>query len=315
MELTPPPEEEHDLLWFFDLNMTDVTGEMAERWLFDELQDALDDSIDETVVLHTSHIVYEDSLPKEQEFDFFLFVPSRKLVMCVEVKRTFNENTSTQQLQKYKQIIEESLSDQLGDGWTYFPVFCVYQPTNEMINFTTSNNYFIHSETNIKEWFSSAVKSFPIHLDYAASIQQLRNVLKILVFVMQMSKPLTVNPSSSLKPGIVVESKWQQFVQEALNTICTKSNILFYSNNQLPIFLNNSPEYQKVYLNGCYGAGKTFLMKEKIAQLAAQNETCWYINMRSRGKSNLLMEQLKEEWKDFTTIKIVNTIDGMVSFF
>lgn len=97
------------------------------------------------------------------------------------------------------------------------------------------------------------MNSFPETLDYSVSLEQLRNVLKILVFVLQMSK------SSIPSSGNNVESKWVKFVTEALKTISTKTNIIFYSNNQLPIFLNNGPEYQKVFLDGCYRVGKTFL--------------------------------------------------------
>ena len=131
-----------------------------------------------------------------------------------------------------------------------------------MLTETRSNDHFIHSEIDIKQWIQRVVmNSFPETLDYSVSLEQLRNVLKILVFVLQMSKSSIPSSGNNVNPplGTIVESKWVKFVTEALKTISTKTNIIFYSNNQLPIFLNNGPEYQKVFLDGCYRVGKTFL--------------------------------------------------------
>ena len=322
LKQTPLPENDPGMMWFFHLNMTEISGEMAERWLFEELKNALEDAndkdnIDKTVVLHASDIAIDvDSNSQQQEFDFLLFVPNRKLIVGIEVKRAFNKKTKSNQLQKYYDILEERLSDQLGDGWTYFPVLCVFKPTSDMLTDTRSNDHFIHSETDIKLWIQRVVmNSFPETLDYSISLEQLRNVLKILVFVLQMSNSSIPNADDNVNPpvGTIVESKWVKFVTEALKTISTKTNIIFYSNNQLPIFLNNGPEYQKVFLDGCYGSGKTFLLRQKCQELAVRNEVCWYIFGTSHVKKTLLQIQLEEEWKHFPNIRIINKRDIVVS--
>ena len=291
LKQTTLPENDPGMMWFFHLDMAEISGDMAERWLFEELKNAFEDAnnIDKTVVLHASDVAIDvESNPQQQELDFLLFVPNRKLIVGVEVKRTFNKKTKKTQLQKYYEILEERLSDQLGEEWTYFPVLCVFNPTSDMLTETRSNNHFIHSETDIRQWIQQVVNSFPETLNYSVYLEQLRNVLKILVFVLQMSKSSIPNAGDNVNPplGTIVESKWVKFVTEALKTISTKTNIIFYSNNQLPIFLNNGPEYQKVFLSGCYSAGKTFLLRQKCQELAARNEVCWYIFGKSHVKKD-----------------------------
>lgn len=85
LKQTPLPENDPGMIWFFHLDTNEISGEMAERWLFEELKKALEDvndkdNIDKTVVLHASDIAIDaDSNSQEQEFDFLLFVPNRKL--------------------------------------------------------------------------------------------------------------------------------------------------------------------------------------------------------------------------------------------
>ena len=267
LKQTTLPENDPGMMWFFHLDMAEISGDMAESWLFEELKNAFEDAnnIDKTVILHASDVAIDvESNSQQQEFDFLLLVPNRKLIVGVEVKRTFNKKKQKKKTSfKNIEILEERLSDQLGEGWTYFPILCVFNPTSDMLTETRSNNHFIHSETDIRQWIQQVVNSFPETLNYSVSLEQLRNVLKILVFVLQMSKSSIPNAGDNVNPplGTIVESKWVKFVTEALKTISTKTNIIFYSNNQLPIFFNNGPEYQKVFLNGCYSAGKTFLLR------------------------------------------------------
>ena len=71
--------------------MAEISGDMAERWLFEELKNAFEDAnnIDKTVVLHASDVAIDvESNSQQQEFDFLLLVPNRKLIVGVEVKRT-----------------------------------------------------------------------------------------------------------------------------------------------------------------------------------------------------------------------------------
>ena len=94
LKQTTLPENDPGMMWFFHLDMAEISGDMAERWLFEELKNAFEDAnnIDKTVVLHASDVAIDvESNSQQQEFDFLLFVPNRKLIVGVEVKRTFNK--------------------------------------------------------------------------------------------------------------------------------------------------------------------------------------------------------------------------------
>lgn len=106
LKQTTLPENDPGMMWFFHLDMAEISGDMAESWLFEELKNAFEDAnnIDKTVVLHASDVAIDvESNSQQQEFDFLLLVPNRKLILGVEVKRTFNKKKTKKknQLQKY----------------------------------------------------------------------------------------------------------------------------------------------------------------------------------------------------------------------
>ena len=138
------------------------------------------------------------------------------------------------------------------------------------------SNHSILQETDLEKWLQNALdKNVVKPRENLVSVEQLKNVLKIIVFTLQMSKSSLEHVDKFIKSeapvGTVVHSKWSNYIEKAIEAVSTADNIIFYSNDQIPIFLNNDPRNKKVILFGGYGSGKTFLLREKAEMLAANH--------------------------------------------
>ena len=96
----------------------------------------------------------------------------------------------------------------------------------------------------------------------------------------------------------------------------TADNIICYSNDQIPIFLNDDPRNKKVILFGGYGSGKTFLLREKAEMLAVDhNKKVLFIFGIEYMKKTLLQLTLEQKWNDpkyNRNIRVLNTSDIVV---
>ena len=55
-----------------------------------------------------------------------------------------------------------------------------------------------------------------------------------------------------------------KYIEKAIEAVSTADNIIFYSIDQIPIFLNDDPRNKKVILFGGYGSEKTFPLRERL---------------------------------------------------
>ena len=206
-------------------------------------------------------------------------------------------------MREYQEIFEEGLGDQLDDEWTFYPALYVHKP-HEQLKSMMISNHFIHQETDLEKWFQNVLDENAVKpRENLVSVEQLKNVLKIIVFTLQMSKSSLEHVDKFIKSeapvGTVVHSKWSNYTEKAIEAVSTADNIIFYSNDQLPIFLNNDPRNKKVILFGGYGSGKTFLLREKAEMLAVDhNEKVLFIFGIEYMKKTLLQLTLEQKWND-----------------
>ena len=253
-----PLDHNSPMKWLFKVNLLDVSGELPERYLFNELKGILGDegsiTIENFVILHANDISLRDGksshihVPTQKEFDFLLLSAERKLIIAIEAKRLL-PNQPFKQLREYQEIFEEGLGDQLDDEWTFYPALYVHKP-HEKLKSMMISNHFIHQETDLEKWLQNVLDENVVKsCKNLVSVEQLKNVLKIIVFTLQMSKSSLEHVDKIIKSeapvGTVVHSKWPNYIEKAIEAVSTADNIICYSNDQIPIFLNDDPRNKK----------------------------------------------------------------------
>ena len=254
------PCEDSNLQWIFKLQLSEI-GEKLEHWFFDQLLSLKDDILKNTVVLSSLTFLTNVQKKMHRETDFLIISWERKLIMSIELKRTIADDKVFKQLESNYQTFEEKLGDQLRSGWTYFPVVCV-----ENDNFAVNSQHYINMETEIKPWLTTIFNRFQIvpTTSIPIPLEEVKNLLKILVFAIHVSKKDQIVPITS--------STWVEYINNAIENVSTSHNILFYSNQQMAIMNNNDPRYKKVVICGPFGVGKSILLQQKVIQLNKQPE-------------------------------------------
>ena len=112
----------------------------------------------------------------------------------------------------------------------------------------------------------------------------LKNVLQIRLFIIHISKPITT-------------SNWLDYVNEAIEVVSNRDNIVFYSKNQLPVFADN--RYNKLVITGGYSTGKSFLLKQKALLLSEdpeyQGRVMYICRFKHSEEGSLFYRALKHE--------------------
>lgn len=301
------------------LNPMRAVGDEAERWLYEELQLHRGDLLKDAVVLHTLEInpsrINTSERRKQQEHDFVLFFPNRKLIIGIEVKRSLTRESADSalfQLAKLRNLIRNQCDEQF-KNWNFYPV--IFTMDNIL---AVNSDQIITKKTDFIAWLDKTLQQFRI-VELSGYTQKLYNmfktfigyndnsgrneswcqlirVLERLVFLMHISK--------GRGRGLIRTSNWTGYITESIHNVSTKDSILFYTNEQLPIF-ESSDDYNKLVLLGGYGTGKTILMMEKIEQILEEEEEAnriWFV--LPEDKCLLLKLSLERKWKDKNEIEI-----------
>ncbi|XP_066914135.1 uncharacterized protein [Clytia hemisphaerica] len=269
--------------WLFGLVLSEL-GEKGEHSFFRKLYSLKDDPVlEDTVILSSINFLTNVQKKMHQEIDVLLFSWTKKLIIGVEIKRTLT-GKAFDQLNKYHKLIEGKLGDQLGHGWTYHPVICV--GTDDL---SFNNQHYIDQETDLKCWLSTLLAKYPTvssGIPFIPAVNQVKDLLRIIVFAIHASKTASIT-----------RSNWVEYISQAIDTVCTTDNILFYSQRQLPIMKTDTSEFDKIILLAPYGCGKSFILQEKAKQLSgmAQYKGRVMYAIETSDLETLLKWRLKDE--------------------
>ena len=182
--------------WFFNLELSNISGEEYERLLFEKLFKLFKkkSELSKFIILHSCDFLIDRRTGKQQEIDFLLFSSQRKVIIAIEVKKTVTRK-AFEQLHTYQTIFEERLGDVLDNEWTFIPILFLGHETIK-----TVSNHIITPNTNLQSWIPEILEKYPV-ID-APSIQvkaidQLRETLKILVFIQHMKKNSCLKTSAA----------------------------------------------------------------------------------------------------------------------
>ena len=121
-------------------------------------------------------------------------------------------------------------------------------------------------QTEIKPWLTCIFNRFQTvpTTSIPNPLDEVKDLLKILVFAIHVSKKDQVAPITS--------STWVEYTTNAIKNVSSSHNILFYSNQQMAIMNNDDSRYKRVMICGPFGVGKSILLTQKAIQLNEQPE-------------------------------------------
>lgn len=283
-------------------------GDTAERTVYKQLENLFNNdkqNASDAIVVHGLHIGGKDVKKQlgieEQETDFVLFLPKRKLIVPIEVKTTLGDNqqvSASKQLQRNMEVLQVLFYDLLNDGdWNFCPTAfflnnCSAKLCSECDKYTLSTN------EDFKTWWNEVKRLFPnVAVDEQEQKKirrKMLDVVRLLLFTIHMHLPITKTRS--------VEK-----IVEMVQKIGDPQNILFWSAIQYQLITTETQPL--VLFKAGYGAGKSILMQTKCEELARKGIKIVYIvGGKKNKKPTLLHLKLKNKWENSPDISIKSNI-------
>ena len=300
------PPQDSNLQWLFGLELSEL-GEKLEHWFYNQLLPLRNDILQDTVVLSSVNFLTNVRNKMHKETDLLIISWQRKLIISVEMKYKLTNVRVFQQLNSNHQLFEERLGDQLGPGWTFYPVVCV---ENNSISF--KSQHYITIETDIKPWLESILGNFPLvqTIQRPTPLDHLKKLLKIIVFSIHVSKKDLIAP--------ITCSNWVEYIQNAIENVSTSDNILFYSSQQMGVLNSNDACYNRLIIRGPFGSGKSVLLKQKAIQLNEQpkfkGKVLYLLGQQPYQIQSMLYFRMKIELEEAygITVMEINSSDNKV---
>uniref|UniRef100_A0A7M6DJL4 Uncharacterized protein n=1 Tax=Clytia hemisphaerica TaxID=252671 RepID=A0A7M6DJL4_9CNID len=278
------PPTDSNLRWLFDLEISEL-GEKVQNEFYDKLSSLQDDDVlSDTVVLSSIGFITNVRNRMQQELDFFIISWPRKLIICIESKRTITDRIF-EQLEMHQFLLETKFGDQLGHGWTFFPVIL-----SEFDKFSFSSRHYITTCTDIKSWLVSIFQHYPVvpmWTTFNNTLSQTKDVLRLIIFTLHASKHAPITTTN-----------WVEYINSAIDNVATSDNILFYSKEQLAVMSLDNDKYNKLIITAGWGTGKSLLLTNKAIQMNSDpyyKERVMYVlaNGPFKGINTMLYHRLK----------------------
>ena len=294
------------------------SGDGAEKEVFDALEDIFKNDAYESsdiIVLHDLSVINRESKrTREQEHDFVIFFPSRKLISLFEVKASFSEknyNKACEQTEKCQKFLEKYFSDILGnDEWQFCRTVYFSNKKNASLCTGACQMWELFSPSDIKTWWQQIKKQYSRIPEEKQneSRENILEVIRLMLFVIHKKQPITT--SKCFEKSIEVTDK-----------IGSADNILFWSQGQLDLLTRDEPFV--VFKSG-FGSGKSVLLRTKAEQEATKLkkagsiQKCLYViggREISRNYTLLQMSLLNDWAKEdfFDNIELLSMFELMVS--
>ena len=311
-----------------DFNETDDQlgcGDMAEWHIYNQLKRTIYSFFsrkrdlggsnirieEDVIVLHGLHMAQKKLIGNinhleigEQEYDFVIFSPSRKLIIPLEAKTTLtlaNHSKASVQLQKNRNFFQNYLHDLLDDDFQFCASVYFHNKNNQKICTTKCDKWTIYDEKDFEPWWEEVKRNFPVKNpnEQKRAREQILKVVSFLLFIIHFKMPTT--------PGKSIEK-----ISDLMKEVGSPDNIVFWNPGQLDLM-----EYRKhnfVCFDSGPGTGKSILMQTKCEQEAQAGRKCLYITggIIPTTQYTLLHRQLRERWKSQPNIQLMSFYELLV---
>lgn len=302
-------------------------GDDAERNVFRWLQDVLNNDPDaaDVIVIHEFHTGRRSTRKhglelNEEEHDFLIISPRRKVFLPFEVKSTLtveNQHKAAIQLQQSQKMLQDFWYDIFEkEGWSICPTVYFKDKTGANLCKENCDKWALFEEADFQRWWKHVKNNFkPLEddSDYQTAREHCLQVVQQCLFNLHISVP---------KGGPLTTSGYVAEVEKLMEVSGSTHQILFWNANQLKLMSGDDNKF--VLFCSPYGTGKSALMRSKCEEEAQKNfnekngKKCLYVygGMRAQKRYTLLQIKHIRQWKSknfFHNVDILSYYDIAVS--
>ena len=300
-------------------------GDEAERNVFHGLQKVLnqDPEARDVIVLHELHTGTKSAKGgfkmNEQEHDFFIISPRRKLFSPFEVKSTlftFNHHKAAVQLRKSQKMVQDFWWDLFdNEGWSFCPTVYFSNKNNASICKEKCSRWTLFEEADFHRWWEDTKQEFkPVNeAEHQKAREKCLQVVQHYLFNLHINVPKSVP---------LTTSSYIEEVTKLMQQVGHAHQIMFWNRGQYELM--RGPDNNFILFRSPYGTGKSVLMTYKCEEEARNNfnsnngKRCLYAfggNFATKKYTLLHLQQIRK-WQGedfFQNIDVLSIYDIMVS--